>query len=84
MILKVNDKMDKIVEVKCDICGQIFDDPDEIAEFINFNFTMGEKSLCPNEQIRFDICQDCFVDKFPEIFDREEDVDDDNNNIFEN
>lgn len=59
----------KIMELTCDICGTSFDDEDEMNEFICFDFVMGEKSLSPYKQVKFDVCQDCFVDAFPSQFD---------------
>lgn len=55
-------------EIQCDICKVTFDDIDELREFINFNFKMGARSVCPNKQVTFNCCQDCFINAFPEIF----------------
>lgn len=79
MILNT-DANGNIIDVKCDICGQEFDDLDEIAEFICFDYETGPKALFPNVHVQFDVCQDCFTDKFDEIFTTEE-VDDDPNDV---
>ena len=56
------------MEIECDICGASFTNEDEIAEFMRFDFEMGEISQYPNLHVKFDVCQDCFIDAFPVYF----------------
>lgn len=63
-----------VTEMQCDICGCSYDDKNELAEFMCFDYTMGEVSLFPNRKITFDCCQDCFTDAFPDVFTEGEEV----------
>ncbi len=58
----------EVLEMQCDICGMVFDSEEEMDEFICFDYTMGPKSQYPNRKITFDVCQDCMIDRFEEIF----------------
>lgn len=78
-----------ITEVQCDICKISYVNQEELDEFIRFDYVMGEKSQFPNYHVQFDCCQDCMIDKFDEIFDGLEVVeelenDDNDKNYFEN
>jgi hypothetical protein len=64
----MDENMDENIEVTCDICGSVYDDIEEINEFFFFDYTMGEKSQYPNQNVKFCVCQDCFIDAFKEIF----------------
>lgn len=66
------DEKDSPIEIRCDVCGIEYDDADELNEFIRFDFVMGPKSQYPNRVVKFDCCQDCFIDAFPLIFSEEE------------
>lgn len=63
-----------ITEVQCDICNITFDNKDELDEFITFDFVMGPKSLYPNKHVSFMVCQDCFTEAFPDIFEDDDDL----------
>lgn len=65
------DDSGNITEMQCDICRAVYDDVDELREFMCFDFVMGEKSQYPGKEVRFDCCQDCFADAFPDIFEEE-------------
>ena len=73
MITKEDVENGTILELKCDICGAIFDDQDEMDEFMCFDYKMGSKSQLPDKEIKFDVCQDCFIEAFPEYFEADED-----------
>jgi hypothetical protein len=59
---------DYILEVICDICGLVTEDQDEIEEFKFFNYETGPNAVNPNCRVMFDVCQECFIDAFPEVF----------------
>jgi len=68
MIKKINVN-NEVLEIQCDICNGVFDIKEEIAEFMRFDYNTGDGSIIPNTKIKFDVCQDCFVDAFPDYFD---------------
>lgn len=67
-MVTLTDANGNVVEIKCDVCGIVYDGVEELEEFVRFDFTMGPKSQYPNKVIKFDCCQDCFIDAFPSIF----------------
>jgi hypothetical protein len=67
-MVKAVDKNGDIAEIGCDICHIIYDDPDEIKEFMRFCYTPGTISEYNGMLIEFDVCMDCFEAAFPEIF----------------
>lgn len=84
-MIQMKDKLNNVLEIKCDICGVVFDDKAEIKEFMCFDYQMGEKSLYPNADVKFDVCQDCFTGAFPEIFEQGDIEDEiDNEDVFKN
>jgi hypothetical protein len=56
------------LEIRCDICTVVYDDPNELEEFMQFDFVMGPVSQYPDAIVKFDCCQDCFSDAFPTVF----------------
>lgn len=70
-MVTLTDANGDVVELRCDVCGIEYDSVEELDEFVRFNFTMGPKSQYPDKVVRFDCCQDCFIDAFPLIFNEE-------------
>jgi len=71
MIIK-QDVNGNVLEIQCDICKARFDVKEEMDEFICFDYVMGEGAQYPDKQIQADICQDCFIEAFPTLFEDEE------------
>ena len=73
-----------VIEIICDICNSVFDDPDEMEEFVCFDYETGKSSfLGDGVKIKFDVCQDCFAEKIEEYFDKLTGNEEDNTDLGE-